>query len=193
MPYSYSSFKKEIIDLVLQNFLNTKSRLLDVGSGSGKYGKIFQGKYNYVIDAVEVFKPYIVKYKLHENYNNVYNIDLRNFDWPKGKYSLVIMGDVFEHLTVEDAQKFLNKSEKLDANVIIQLPFKLTQGKIQNNTFERHLQPDLTENIMKTRYPKLKHLGTKTEKTSGFEGMGLYYLETTTKLKKNEFKSRKLF
>ena len=193
MPYSYSSFKKEIIDLVLQNFLNTKSRLLDVGSGSGKYGKIFQGKYNYVIDAVEVFKPYIVKYKLHENYNNVYNIDLRNFDWPKGKYSLVIMGDVFEHLTVEDAQKFLNKSEKLDANVIIQLPFKLTQGKIQNNTFERHLQPDLTENIMKTRYPKLKNLGTKTEKTSGFEGMGLYYLETTTKLKKNEFKSRKLF
>jgi uncharacterized protein (UPF0218 family) len=77
MAFSYSWYKKEVSDYLKVHF-TPDSKILDVGAGEGTY-------YNYLhdwfkhMDAVEIFKPNIVNYKLEQKYHKVYNIDIKDF------------------------------------------------------------------------------------------------------------------
>ena len=67
-----------------QHFLNnvpTSKRILDVGPGVGTYSDLLC-PFDYRMDAVEIFEPYVTKYKLREKYDNVYinSIVTKSFD-----------------------------------------------------------------------------------------------------------------
>lgn len=153
MPYSFSYYKKELLEWFKTNVPKHK-RILDVGPGVGTYADLLTGE-GYRIDAVEIFPPYIEKYGLLEKYDNVFIGDIRKFDIKD--YDFIILGDVLEHIPKEDAIKLYEKIISTK-ECLVAVPFEMEQGEHEGNIYETHHQVDLTPTIMKERYPKLKVL-----------------------------------
>lgn len=150
--HSYDTFRKESIDLLWEAYPNANLRVLDIGAGAGAFACL-KDKY-VVVDAVEVWEPNVRKNNLESKYNHVYNMDIMDFDFEENSYDLVILGDVLEHLTVEDAQMLIAKMKKYGVkNGIIHVPFLYEQGAKYGNEYETHHQEDLTEEVIKDRYP----------------------------------------
>lgn len=154
MAYSYSYFKKKI-KKYLSNTLPANTSVLDVGAGCGTYYNLLHDVFPNM-DAVEVFKDNIINYSLEDKYNKVYNMDIKNFKFEH--YDLVIMGDVLEHLTVEEAQFVIEYIYPRCNQLLIAVPYQMEQGEVENNKYEIHLQPDLTPEIFGQRYPQMKFL-----------------------------------
>lgn len=151
MPYSYSKFKQEVKQAILAN-ISSDSKILDVGAGSGTYGEMLKPHYSRV-DAIEIFPSYLDMFNLHLKYDTVIQGDIRNFIF--SEYDFIIMGDVLEHLTFEDATKVLEKIEEQWQSVLVAVPYMYEQGAEFGNVHETHLQPDLTPEVMLQRYPQL--------------------------------------
>lgn len=149
-PTSFGAFKSEIRDYLLNNF-NTQTTILDIGAGSGTYSNVLSEYKN--IDAVEIYEPYIEKYDLRHKYKNVFLSNATDFDFEY--YDIIIMGDILEHLSIEDAQKLINRLYDKCIQLIISIPFQMKQYGLGNG-YEDHIQDDLTEEIMSIRYPNLK-------------------------------------
>jgi len=149
MPFSGNDFVKETVDYINLNYPHYK-KILDIGAGAGKFGTKL---YNYVVDAIEVHEPYVNKFKLHDIYNDVFNInclDFKGFD----DYDLVIMWKTLEHLSFLEARVLINLIKKSKSDFIFAIPFELKQGVCHDNIFEIHEQDDLTQAIVKRRYPE---------------------------------------
>lgn len=144
MPYSYSDFKPEIRNHFLQN-IKTDTFIIDIGPGAGSYAHLLP---EYKMDAIEIYEPYINMFNLRSIYKNIYVEDVRNSDL--SKYDYVILGDVLEHLSIEDALNLLEKIK--DKKYLVAVPYLFEQGEEYGNIYETHLQPDLTENIVIERY-----------------------------------------
>ena len=145
---SYDYGKIEIVNYIYQHFA-PGSTCLDVGACDGKWADLL-GHY-LTMDAVEIFGPNIKEHRLKDKYRRVWECDAYDFryDW----YDLVIFGDVIEHMTVERAQAVLERARARCRDLIIGVPFLYPQDAIYGNPYERHLQPDLTEEIFNERYP----------------------------------------
>ena len=154
MPTSYKYYKNDI-KAYLEGKFTENARILDVGAGEGTYFN-YLGDYFKVMDAVEVFKPNIDKYKLQDKYNKVYNVDIKDFKYDF--YDIIIFGDVIEHLSVEDAQNVLKYAYNMCDEMIVAVPYQYEQGEEYGNVYEIHKQDDLTPEIVKKRYPMLKLL-----------------------------------
>ena len=152
MATSYSIYKKEITDYLKTNF-DITSKILDVGAGEGTYLPFLQDYFTN-IEAVEVFKPNIDNYDLENRYNKVYNVDIKDFKYDY--YDIIIFGDVIEHLEVNDAQNVLNYALNRCEEMIVAVPYLSPQGIEEDNIYEIHKQDDLTDEVMKLRYPYLK-------------------------------------
>ena len=140
--------KKEVIEWINNNFDKSCS-ILDVGAGyEGTYRKLLP-EYNN-ISAVEIYKPSAEKIK--NLYETVYNIDIKDFDWTDKFYDLIIFGDIIEHLSVDDAKEVLEEAAKHCKDMIVAVPFEYRQGPIDGNEAERHIQDDLTHELMIERY-----------------------------------------
>lgn len=136
---------------------NRGTRILDVGAGAGMNRDMFSD-FPYV-DALEVWNPFIEQYGLKYRYQRVMCNDARDLtrDSLTG-YQLVLLTDVLEHLDVEAAQELLNEAQAAGCEVLVGLPFLYEQGIVDDNPHEIHLQPDLTAEIVKQRYPQLRPL-----------------------------------
>lgn len=154
MAFSYKWGKQEVRDYLINKY-NKSASILDIGAGEGTYSILLRD-YFINMDAVEIFKPNIRKYKLKWKYRNVYNKDIRGFMY--GMYDIIIMGDVLEHLTVKEARKVLEYALSHCKEIIVAVPYELEQDEVDGNIYEKHLQPDLTKKIMNDRYPMLKEL-----------------------------------
>lgn len=161
MPTSSDIYDNEVISLVKGM---QPRRVLDIGAGCGKWGCLFRDMT--VIDAVEVFAPYVQQFMLRWVYDSVFVQDAADADLDG--YDLVIMGDVLEHMTVEAAQLFLKRCEAAHAAVLVLVPFEFEQDACWNNEHERHLQPDLTHELFNERYPGFDTLRKN-------EQFGLYF------------------
>lgn len=155
MPYSYHFGKPDAIEWIRKNFTQTHN-ILDVGPGVGTYSDLLK-PYHYTLDGLEIYDGYVLAYELESKYNKVYVDSIVNFD--VSPYELVILGDVLEHLTIEDAHSVINKCK----NVLVAVPYNCPQSKVDFwdkgfhlvNPYEEHLQDDLTPKIMLDRYPTL--------------------------------------
>ncbi len=126
-------------------------KVLDIGSGWGKYRWLLP---EYEFDAVEVWEPYALLHKLDAYYDNVFIGEAVDYSYPYD-YGAVILGDVLEHMSIEDAQRVLNAAYSHADLVVIAVPFLHPQGEEEGNPYEEHLQEDLTEEVMAKRYPDL--------------------------------------
>lgn len=150
MPTSFAIGKTEIRDFLLQQ-CDSNTKVLDVGPGQGNYSFLFR-KHVGSIDACELHGPYIKRHKLSEKYDTVYNmsvVDFPDFD----KYDLVIMGDILEHLTVEEAKAVIEKCKNVK-QMLIAVPFEMKQHAGGGRpASEEHIQDDLTPENFAERYP----------------------------------------
>lgn len=153
MPYSYSLFKEEVEQHLL-SVVNKDFKVLDVGPGSGTYGRMLKGLCH--LDAVEIYEPYIHQFNLQDLYDNVFLEDICMFDIHP--YTYLILGDVLEHLTLDNAIPLIDKINALGKKCLIAVPYLYEQGEEYGNIHETHHQPELTYNKMASRYPSLKLL-----------------------------------
>jgi len=150
---SYNLYKTECFNWLELNY-NKGSTVLDIGAGSGKWGIAL--KENFIIDAVEVWQENIDKFKLNEIYRKVYKSDILDFDFDF--YDIIILGDILEHLEVEQAQNLINKLYKKCNQLLIVVPYNYEQDDLGGNPYEIHKQPDLTEKLFMERYKGFKLL-----------------------------------
>lgn len=150
------------------------TRIFDFGAGQGKY-RVLLPEYRYVY-AVEVFEPYVESNKLRDLYYQVHVQDIRDFVNEFGYsylgHSVVVMGDVLEHLTREDAQYVLRELKRLEVEeVIVVIPYEYPQGEEDGNVHQEHLQDDLTVESMLRDYPELTLVEVEVRNDKPFKGI----------------------
>ncbi len=157
MPTSYPLYKDSIRNWVLQN-IPLDAKILDVGAGCGTYSDLLRG-YGYKMDAIEIWEPYIEKYNLKDKYDKVFNQDVMNMKWyGLREYGLCILGDILEHLSLMEGQTLIRCISLHCENFIVAIPYQMEQGEHEGNIHETHLQPDLTIDNVKERYPEMELL-----------------------------------
>ena len=154
MPGSNPDFKNEIKKHFYNSFNGIPDmRILDFGPGLGTYAQLLSPDFK--MDCVEIFEPYINQYNLKKIYENVYLGDIRTFD--TSPYDYIIMGDVLEHLSHKDSVDLLKRIEA--KKYLIAVPYLYPQGTCYGNVHETHLQPELTEALVISRYNVKKLYG----------------------------------
>lgn len=148
---SFSFGKNETIDFVEEICPNKSSRILDVGPGRGTYNKLLKRRGYKILDAVEIYFPYIEKFELEKIYHRVFHCNIVDFEYQH--YDIVIMGDVIEHLEISDAQKVIMYAQQHSNLILIAVPYLLEQKGSQLDGSGDHRQPDLTREIFLERYP----------------------------------------
>lgn len=176
--------KPTILKYILEN-IKKQEKVLDVGFGSGLYGKLLRTFYYQNIDGIDIFGEHLEESGLQFIYDNIFIEDILDFDFEF--YDLIIMGDVLEHIELEAAKKLLTKfiEENKCNHLIVSIPFESKQDEFQGNVYEKHLQSEVTPKYMEENYPYLNLID-------------LYYnpeLETIKAIyvwnKDNSFKNRK--
>lgn len=154
MPGNWGYLTNDMYDYVTKTYPQDWS-VLDVGCGHGHYSKLLRPHFNIKsFDGIEIWQPYIQKYNLHSLYTNIYNINVLEFDFQY--YDLIIMGDILEHLSREDASKLIKKLKDKCTELLVIVPYNLPQDICNDNLYEIHLQPDLNDSIMAEYYPDLE-------------------------------------
>lgn len=156
-------------DYVFDRF-STDATIIDVGAGRGKYRILLRTYPN--VDACEVWEPTVVAEGLHDLYRHVFVRDFVDLTgsswWHDTDYDLVIMGDVLEHMTVDDAQRSL---ARIRGDVVVVVPFMYPQDEEHGNVYQRHIQDDLTPELMMVRYPSLQLVALETRSWRPFKGI----------------------
>lgn len=105
MPFSTDTFDKVLINHI--DRLNPE-RVLDIGAGSGKNGRLIREKCSCrpkELHAVEPTKSYVDIHNLHGVYDKVFCDDAVNWlkNSSENNYDLVIITDVLEHMFKSEA------------------------------------------------------------------------------------------
>lgn len=148
-------------------------RILDVGAGQGKYRELLPTYPN--VDACEVWEPYVDENDLRSQYRDVHVCDVydlvRSDWWDNRHYDLVIMGDVLEHLIRGKARYVVHRIIETHADTVVIVPFEYPQDEEDGNVYQRHVQDDLTPELMATEYPELQLVALETRNWKPFKGM----------------------
>ena len=150
---SKSDGKVDVCQWVRQNFPKDAS-CLDVGACDGVWHELLGNWLK--MDAVEIFFPNVTNNRLADKYRNVLVGDIADIQYEH--YDLVIFGDVIEHMTVEKAQAVLEYASGRCEDMIIAVPYLYQQDEIYGNKYEKHLQPDLTEELFLELYQNFEVL-----------------------------------
>jgi hypothetical protein len=154
MPESYHFYKSEIRQY-FKFHVGTYKKILDVGPGIGTYSNLLRSL-GYQMDCIEIWEPYVHEYNLKDKYDNVHIGSIVDFDI--SAYDFIILGDVLEHLSTKDAKELINKIDSSGKECLVAVPYEMEQGEYYGNVHESHLQPDLTPEVIKNRYPSLHEL-----------------------------------
>lgn len=149
MSYYYG--KQQVKEKILEIFPETPIRILDIGAGIGIYADYLEKIC--VIDAIEIYEPYVLKCNLNEKYHQVFICNALDFDYKIDEYDVVILGDIIEHLSIDNAKKLLNNIYDKFKLIILSIPYETTQNIRGENIYQRHLQDDLTHEKFNERYP----------------------------------------
>ena len=147
--------KTIFLDWVLNN-VEKDEKILDVGFGSGVYGKILKSFFYKNIDGVDIWDKNIEDMGLNYIYDNIFIEDILNFEFDH--YDLIIMGDVLEHISLEDSKKLLNKFINGKASkLFIQVPYMYeNHNEWYGNPNEVHIQDEINEEYMEREFPFLE-------------------------------------
>lgn len=145
------------------------AEILDVGAGRGKYRELLPEYPN--IDAVEVHAPTVDAEDLRGRYRHVFVADVVTLvRGPFRQYDMVVMGDVLEHMTVKDARNVLQLLMNDGSDIVVIVPYLYPQDEEDGNVHQRHIQDDLTPELMIDRYPQLELIALETRDWRPFKG-----------------------
>jgi len=178
MGTSLASGKEQILSWFQQNEKDIKC-VIDIGAGSGTYVKLIKENAGCCVDAewigIEAWLPYIQEFNLSNRYNRILNTDVRTLDWNTLTPSVVIAGDILEHMTKIDAITLVNQVLASTNTMIISIPIRhMPQDAINGNPFEVHVKDDWShEEVMDTWAHYITHYYRKSVKSK----IGVYWLE----------------
>lgn len=125
---------------------------LDIGAGAGSWKEAVNP---WFLDskwiALEAWKPYVDRFCLWERYKMVIEGDAREKPFPQ--VDVVIMGDVLEHMTKEEALDVWIKARNSSWQAtILSIPvIHYPQGHVHDNPYQEHVKDDWThEEVMDT-------------------------------------------
>jgi len=139
--------------MFLENQVKT---ILDVGAGAGTYGMAVKEAFHearaiyktfnhvemphggIVVNAVEIFNPYIERFGLHGIYGTIHVCPVAEIAERNANYDLVIFGDVLEHMVKEEALKVWNQFKQNSRFLYLSLPCKI-EGKAWSLGYEQEL------------------------------------------------------
>ena len=160
----------QILQATVRAELPPEASILDVGAGFGKYRILLPEYPN--MDAAEVWEPYIEQEQLRDRYRHVYHADICDLaispQWHP--YDLVILGDVLEHIDRERATPLVTHLTATCREVFAIVPYCYPQGSEHGNPWQRHLQEDLTPDLMTTAYPTLTLAETEYQAGKPYRG-----------------------
>jgi hypothetical protein len=153
MPSSRPDSIPAVISLVWQI---SPASILDVGVGFGKWGGLFREytdiilserdtdrydkpNWKVTIEGIEAFPRYLTMLHAYA-YDRIHTGDVRDVLPTLGKYDLVFMGDMIEHLPKPDGMRVIKQALNQSAHyVIITTPRRETgQEALCNNQYEVH-------------------------------------------------------
>ena len=153
MPSSRPNIIPVVINLLRQ--IQPQS-ILDVGVGFGKWGHLFReytdiqeserdperyrrDNWQVQIDGIEGFPGYLTPMH-HYLYNRIHTGDALEVIQKLGRYDLVFMGDIIEHLEKENGMELLRQAvAHAHKAVIVSTPkYDTHQGALCGNDLERH-------------------------------------------------------
>jgi SAM-dependent methyltransferase len=148
MPHSTKLFKDEIRAFLLGKY-GPRRTVLDIGCGAGTYGRLLQRNFD-VVDAVEIFEPYVAAYGLPSLYRRVFVTDALAFEFDY--YDVIVLGDVLEHLTEDDGIRLVERIYDRCDELVVAIPFFSEQHEEHGNAHEVHRQAAITHERFMTRY-----------------------------------------
>lgn len=127
--------------------LNEINSVLDIGCGRGIYAGCLKSlKTSVVWDGIEIWKPYVDKYKYNLNrlYNNVFIEDVIYFKYKK-IYDLIIMGDVLEHMSFDNAKTVLTNAVNFSVYNSVSIPLGNSYHPAEHgNPYQEHITNNWT-------------------------------------------------
>jgi len=153
MPFSTNYFKQQTINFITKNYPK-HSKILDIGAGCGTYYNLLNPLGYENIDAVEIYEKYIKDYNLEKKYKNIILGNICELEIDYSIYDLISLGDVLEHIGKKEAKKLIQKIG--NTPILVAVPFESEQSESFGNSYEIHLQSDLTLDIFLERYENLK-------------------------------------
>jgi len=149
--------------------LNPKT-ILDVGIGFGRWGILFRefleiwesshydGRWERIIDGVEIFPNYIKDYHKYF-YSNIYIEDaLIYLQRTDNRYDLINLGDVVEHFKKHEGEKLIELSLEKGRFVLINVPIgkHWKQDGTSENPYEAHKSVWYNNDFTKYKYNIIK-------------------------------------
>ncbi len=128
-------------------------RVIDVGPGSGTYGRIVRDVASEAhLLGIEAWEPYIDEFALRAIYDEIVVIDARQFtDWES---DLVIFGDVLEHMSEADALELWNAASAQASKILMSIPIiHYPQCAEHGNPFEVHVDEDWSHDRVMDTFP----------------------------------------
>jgi len=150
--------------------------VLDCGAGAGTYLDLIKANLGYqtIVVGVEAWYPYVIKYDLEDRYDLLYPIDIR--DMASFQYDLVILGDILEHMSEDDAVLLWNRISEEAKYALISIPIiHYEQEAINDNPYEVHVEEDwTTEKVLQkfsniVEYKEFSQTGVFIAKFKGAE------------------------
>ena len=139
MPYSAAVFDEVVAGLLRRM---TPPSVLDVGAGAGKYGRLVKESCpGTLTTAVEVHAAYIDQFDLAQLYDSILCMDATRLleTAVDASYSLVILGDVLEHLPKTRGVDLLHFLTYRSHYILAIFPTEYLQNTVFGNRFEAHV------------------------------------------------------
>lgn len=149
MPSSSESGKSSIKWVISK--IPTPKTALDIGCGAGTYAKMFPA---FTWTGVEIWAPYVEKHDLSRLYADLHVADVREWN-PDGKYDICFLGDVLEHMTLDEAKDLVRRAKRWADTVIVSIPIgHHPQGEFEGNPHEIHVKDDWSDEEVKREFGK---------------------------------------
>jgi len=143
-------------DIILNKIPIESKRILDVGAGYGIFGYILKQTRKAEVDAIEPFHYDLLHY--NEVHRKTWQEWIKN--WDLNKYDVIISTEMIDHLSLQEAEEFLEEAKLVANLVIIATPFSFTrQENYDNNKYQIH-KSLITKEMFKKHGYKIEILAT---------------------------------
>ena len=137
--------------------------ILDIGPGVGTYAKLLAGPAVSQLTGIEIFEPYVHTYRLKQYYDEIIIGDAREVDLPE--CDVVILGDVAEHMSAEDALALWTRASAAARRAVyLSIPIvHYPQHEIEGNPHEHHVVDDWDHDKVLAAFPGIQTWWLGTE------------------------------